>query len=141
MEITDWEIVLKIQVISVVAINWHFNFFFKRAHDLSNQARLARIDIFTCRTIANLKNIIECIRWSTLKGIDPQIDMAPFHSNQTLNSIFCNKLNLSTINPPQIECKGLWKLLRLRIKTCMVLNLILITFTQGKCETVCLTPS
>ena len=61
----------------------------KIIHDLANQALLAKVDIPIC-----------AIRWSTLRGIDPQIDMAPFLPNQNLDSVFRNELNLSTINPP-----------------------------------------
>ena len=35
-----------------------------------------------------------------MKGIDPQNDLSPSTPNRNLNSVFCNELNLSTIDPP-----------------------------------------
>ena len=40
------------------------------------------------------------IRWNALKGVDLQIDLAPFHPNRNLDSVICKELKLSTIDPP-----------------------------------------
>ena len=54
-----------------VKIIGQFNSFLKRAHHLANLALLARVDISTCRAIANLKNIVARIKQSALRRIDP----------------------------------------------------------------------
>ena len=35
-----------------------------------------------------------------MKGINPQNDLEPSPPNHNLKSVFCNELNLSTIDPP-----------------------------------------
>ena len=74
-----------------------------------------------------------------MKGIDPQNDLVPSPPNCNLDSVFCNELNLSTIDPPMIEYKGLWKTLMLRANTCMVLNLMLTPW--GTLATKCIATS
>ena len=64
---------------------------------------MARVGIPTCGAISSWKDVIAHIQRSALRGVDPQIDMAPSLSCQTLDSIFCKKLNLSTINPLSIR--------------------------------------
>ena len=100
LEITEWESFLKCQAVSAIEINQQFNSFFKKIHDLTNQAFLARVDISTCRAIANLKNIIARIKQSMLRWIDPQIDMAPSHSNQNLDSVFSQQTEFIYYIPP-----------------------------------------
>ena len=68
--------------------------------DLANQALLARVDIPIYGAFSSLKNVIAPIKWSALKGADPQIDIATSHLSQTLDRVFHNELNLFTINPP-----------------------------------------
>ena len=53
-----------------------------------------------CGEISNYKTIINQIRQNLLKGIDPQNDIAPSSTNRNLDSVFYNKLNLSTIDSP-----------------------------------------
>ena len=104
LEINEWEMFLKRQAVSEIEINRQFNSFLKIIGDLANQALLARVDISTCGAIASLKIVIPHIEMSALKGIDPQIDMAPSHLTQLYNSMFRNKLNLSL----PIEYRDLW---------------------------------
>ena len=73
--------------------------------ELANQAFLARVDIPTCRAISNLKTVITPIKRSEL--INSQTDMAPSHSSQLSDSVFCYELNLSSINPPSNKMQRL----------------------------------
>ena len=91
---------LNCQAVSPVEINRQFDSFDKIIQDLERQAILARYDILMCREITNFKNIIVQIRRNALKGIDPQIDLAPSLPNRNSDSVFCNELNISTIDPP-----------------------------------------
>ena len=125
------EILIKSQVISPDVINGQFISLSKVIQDLAKEALLARVEFSMCGEILNYETIINQIRRNALKGIDPQNDLAPSPPNRNLNSIFRDELNLSTIDPPIIEYKGLWKTLRLRIKTCMVLSLMLIALPLG----------
>ena len=88
-EINEWEMLLNSQVISPDIINRQFN-------------SLSRViqDLAMCGEISNYKAIIYQIRQNAMKGIDLQNDLAPSPPNRNLDSVLCNKLNLSTIYPP-----------------------------------------
>ena len=53
-----------------------------------------------CGDISNYKKITKQIRQNGMKWIDSQNDLAPSPPNLNLDSVFCNVLNLSTIDPP-----------------------------------------
>ena len=91
---------LKHQAVPEVEINWQFISFSKVIHKLANQALMARVAIPICGAISRLKEVIPQIKGNRLKGADSQIDIAIPCSSQTLESAFCDELNLSTIDSP-----------------------------------------
>ena len=99
-EINEWEMLIKSQVISPYVINRQFNSLSRVIQDLTKEALLARVEFSMCGEISNYKTIINQIRRNVMKGIDPQNDLAPSLPNHNLDSVFCNELNLSTIDPP-----------------------------------------
>ena len=86
--------------------------------------------------------MIACIKQSELKGADPQIDMATSPSSQTLNSVFCNELNLSTTNPPPNRIQITLDVVEIEDQNLHgpESNIDCINM-GGKCETVCFAPS
>ena len=99
-EINEWEMLVNSQVIFPDVINRQFNSLSRVIQDLAREALLARVKFSMCGKISNYKTIINQIRQNAMKGIDPQNDLAPSPPNHNLDSVFCNKLNLSTIDPP-----------------------------------------
>ena len=91
---------MKSQVISSDVINKQFNSLSRAIQDLAKEALLARVEFSMCGEISNYETIINQIRGNVMKGIDLQNDLAPSPPNPNLNSVFCDKLNLSTISPP-----------------------------------------
>ena len=99
-EINEWEMLIKSQVISPDVNNRQYNSLSRVIQDLTKEALLARVEFSMCGEISNYKTIINQIRRNVMKGIDPQNDLAPSLPNHNLDSVFCNELNLSTIDPP-----------------------------------------
>ena len=91
------EILIKSQVISP---DGQFISLSKVIQDLAKEALLARVEFSMSGEISNYETIINQIRRNLMKGIDPQNDLAPSPPNCNLNRVFCDKLNLSTIDPP-----------------------------------------
>ena len=68
---------------------------------MAKEALSARVEFSMCEEIANYQPLyVKQIRWNAMKGIDPQSDLVPSPSNRNLNSVFSDKLNLSTIDLP-----------------------------------------
>ena len=94
---------IKSQIISPVVINIQFNSLSRVIQDLVKEALLARVEVSMSGKISNYETIINQISRNAMKGIDPHNDLGPSPTNHNLNRVFCDELNLSTIDPPNIR--------------------------------------
>ena len=98
-KINEREILLNSEVISPVGIIRQFGSLSRVIKDLAREALLARVDFPMCGEISNYKTIINRIKQNAVKEINSQSDLAPSPPNRNSDSVFCNELNLSTIDP------------------------------------------
>ena len=96
-EIKEWEILIKFQE-KASSLS-------RVSQDLAKEAHLAKVEFTMYGEISNYKNIINQIRLKVLKRINPQSNLVSSPSNQNLNRVLQDELNISTttIDPPNYQ--------------------------------------